>query len=153
MVIVVVIVVDNRCLMINVGHTWLWDDMTMPACRHEVTLGDKYPEIKRQVHCDMDIQSGHQGSPSVVATSGTPVNPAGPPGIVRDPGPSQIIVVKPSSVVERSPTPVEIRDPCIPEFSHYPPTVGVVRMKITCYGWNPDRTVAGVTGPPTVRGK
>jgi hypothetical protein len=139
--------------VIYVCHAGSRYAVAMPTGTHKMTVRNEYPEIDRQVDANSDIESGHQRGPSVVATTVTPVDPTRPPGVIGDPCPSDIVVVEPSSVVKRGPSPVVVGHPGIAILCHYPAATGIIRVKIPIYRGDPDRSVLGVGRPVTKRGK
>lgn len=152
-VIMVIIIIDNGCLVIDIRYLCAGNAVAIPVPAHEVALGNKNPEIERQIDRHPYLYTRHQGSPSVISASGTPVDPSRAPCVVGNPGPSEIVVVKPAPVMERSPSPIVVRQPCIAVFSHYPPSAGIVRMEIRPCRRDPDRTVLRVVRPSAVRRK
>jgi len=150
MVIVNVIVVYDRRIVVDLGDTGAWQHITMPAIVHEVAVRYKDPEMDGDVDRDVYVQSGHQGSPAVVAATITPVDPSGAPYIIGNPGPAVKVIIEPASVVEWSPAPRIVRYPGVSKFSHHPTAISHVGMKIPWDGWNPDGAIMGVVDPTAV---
>ena len=59
MAVVMVIVIDNRGLVIDMGYPCTRNTVSMPAIGHKVSLWYEDPEVKRQVDRHTYIQTGH----------------------------------------------------------------------------------------------
>src|SRR5690606_5071819 len=125
----------------------------MPTGVHEVTVGNKNPEMYGDINGYSNMKSGQKWSPSVIATTGTPVNPSRAPDIIRHPSPAIIIIVKPTSIVKGGQTPNVIRYPGVTKFSHYPTAICHVGVKISRYRWNPYRTILCMVNPTSIGSK
>jgi hypothetical protein len=88
--------------------------------------------------------------PTVVTTSGSPVDPSWSPLIPWYPSPTVIIGKKPSPIMKRSPSPVIKGDPCISKSGINPITICLIRLESCVYIRNPYISVGRVTYPVSI---
>lgn len=100
-----------------------------------------------------DSHSGSHRCPSVVSAACSPCYPCRSPLISGNPSPSVVIIVKPSAVVERCPTPRKVRYPGVSVVGHHPISVSSIGMEIAPHSRNPDISVTIVSNPSTMRTK
>lgn len=62
-----------------------------------------------------------------------------------------VIVVEPTSVMERPPTPRKIRHPGVSIIGHHPISVSCIGMEIASYSRYPDIAVTTVSNPSAMR--
>jgi hypothetical protein len=98
-----------------------------------------------------DIHARAHRCPSVIAAATSPDNPGWCPFITGNPYPSKVIIVIPSAVMERCPTPREVRYPGVAVIGHYPVSVGFVGMKVSSHVRYPHPAISAVVDPPAVR--
>ncbi len=116
-----------------------------------VLVGKEGPVSGRQVDVDVDMETGAHGCPSVVAATTSPGDPGWCPFITGNPGPPEVIVVVPSAVVERSPSPGVVGDPGVAVIGHHPVAIGGVGMEVTPHVGDPYPAVSVVVDPSAVR--
>lgn len=98
-----------------------------------------------------DIYAGTHRCPSVIAAATSPDNPGWCPFITGNPYPSIIIVVIPSAVMERCPSPGVVRYPGVAVIGYYPVSVSFVGMKLSSDIRYPHPAISAVVDPSAVR--
>jgi hypothetical protein len=103
------------------------------------------------VYIDVDIDSRGQWRPAVISVAIPPGNPTRTPFTAGDPNPSIPVVVVPSSIMERGPTPVIIRDPGPAIISICPVSIRTIWMETGTGIRDPDLAVFRHEDPVAVR--
>jgi len=70
-----------------------------------IPVGKEGPVAGRQVNVDIDVDAGAHGCPSVVSTAASPADPGRCPFVTGNPCPPVVVVIIPTAVVERCPSP------------------------------------------------
>lgn len=144
-------IVDNDCVIVNVP-------VSVPVVTRipvviDISLRYKYPvEIRDSSDINIDINTGTQRCPAIIATTTSPAHPCRSPSGIRNPYPASSAAVMPSAIVEWCPSPFVIGYPGVSIFSHFPMTICVIRSKlILIYIRAPYITILRVIYPYSIR--
>lgn len=148
-VVVHVGIVDDCCLVVN-GRTVSVVISVHIAVIHSV-VRQKGPIVSGNMNVDIDMNAGSHGCPPVITAATSPGNPGRSPLVAGNPCPSIIVIVIPSSVVERRPTPRVVRHPGVAVIGHHPISVGCVGVKVSSDIRNPHPAISSVVDPSAVR--
>jgi len=116
-----------------------------------VGVWQKSPVDPGNIDINAYIYAGSHWCPSIIAAATSPGNPCRCPFVTGNPCPSVIVVVIPSAVMERRPSPGVVRYPGVTIVGHHPIAVGCIRMKVPFDIGNPHPTISAVIEPPAVR--
>lgn len=100
---------------------------------------------------DMNVDPRAHRCPAVITATASPRYPGRRPFVTGDPCPSVVIVIIPPSIMERCPSPGEVRYPGVSIIGHHPISIGCIRMKLSPNVGNPDAAVMTVVDPSSVR--
>lgn len=142
-------IVDNGGPVVNVRAVSAIVSVHI-AMIHAV-VWQKRPVASGNIDVYADMYAGSHRCPSIVAAATSPGHPCRCPFVTGNPGPPVIVVVIPSPVMERCPSPRVVRYPGVTIVGHHPVAVGRVRMKVSSDIGNPHPAISAVVDPPAVR--
>src|ERR1051326_6755179 len=113
-------------------------------------LVNECPILARAVISGSNAHAGAHWRPAAISSATSPHHPGGSPVIIGNPNPAVKRIEHPAAVVERSPSPRIIRDPCPAHIGITPVAVRIIRRETCVAHRHPHITVTRIVYPCSV---